>query len=323
MLQEREEAVLVTGGAGFVGRHVVAGLQAAGYTRIRCLVHRRSPARLSRGKAAEEVAGDVQDPDSLARAVEGVDAVVHLVGVIREGPGATFQDVNHRGTANLVHAARQRRVRHVVYLSAIGATNEPGYQYAYSKWLGEQEVIQSGIPYTILRSSILFGAGDEFLNTLAAVLKLFPVVPVAGEGKNRFQPLAVQDLARCLALAVCQERYYGRILEIGGPQQYSYDQLVTLLIQTLGLRRLPLHVPVPVMRRIAQMMELVMSRPPVTREQLKYLDRDNVAEMDTVERHFGFTPRPLEGNLGYLQRLRWRDALAINGGFMPRHIRDH
>ena len=316
--------LLVTGASGFVGRRVVAALYDAGETRIRCLAHSRRPEDALPGVPVEVVPGDVRDPEALARALEGVQGVVHLVAIIRERRGGvTFRNVNHLGTANVARAAREAGVRHMVHVSAIGARPEPRYRYAHSKWLGEQEVIESGVPYTILRPSIQFGPGDEFLNTLAAVVKLFPLVPVAGNGRNRFQPIAVEDTARCVALAMFQERFFHRTVEIGGPRQYTYDQLIGLIIAALGARRLRVHVPVPVMRIIAGVMELALPRPPGTREQLNYLDLDNVAEVDSVEREFGFKPQALEEGLGYVRGVRLRDALAIHAGLMPRHIRDH
>jgi NADH dehydrogenase len=246
------------------------------------------------------------------------------VAIIRElRGGITFRNVNHLGTAKVAQAAKSAGVRHLVLMSALGARAEERYRYAHTKWLGEQEVMRSGVPYTILRPSILFGEGDEFFNTLAAVVKLFPVLPVAGSGESRFQPVAVEDVARCVALVVCNQQYYGRILEFGGPRQYTYDQLMDLVTRVLGVRRLRVHVPLPAMRLIAGLMEAALPRPPVTREQLKYLELDNVAQVDSVERHFGFAPRSLEQGLGYLRDLRWRDALAINAGFMPRRVRDH
>ena len=316
--------VLVTGATGFVGRHVVRALHATGQGVIRVLVHRPGNESVLEGVPVEIVQGDVRDLTALQAAMQGVDAVVHLVAIIREGrSGVTFEKVNHLGTRNVVEAAREAGVRHLVHMSAIGAREDPRFQYAYSKWQGEQEVVHSGMPYTILRPSIQFTEGDEFFNTLAATVKLLPLVPVVGRGRNRFQPIAVEDVARCVSMIVLQESFYGQVLEVGGPQQFTYNELLTLIETTLGVRRIRFHMPTPVMKVVAGLMELTLPRPPVTREQLRYLDIDNVTEPDSVERQFGFHPRPVKDNIGYIQGLRWRDALAINLGFMPKHIRDH
>ena len=192
--------------------------------------------RLSDG--VEVAHGSVQDPASLAEAMAGVDAVVHLVGIIRERrPSTTFAAVNHGGTRNVAEAARAAGVKHVVYVSALGARDDAGYPYARSKWQGEQEVMGSGVPYTILRPSILFGEGDEFFNTLAALVKMLPLVPVAGSGANRFQPIAADDVARCVATAVLQEAYHGRVIEVGGPRHYTYRELLRVVANVLGVRQ--------------------------------------------------------------------------------------
>ena len=317
--------LLVTGATGFLGRRVVQALHRAGHSPVRCLLHRSPRAGdASPVDGVEFVHGGVQDPESLAAAMVGVDAVVHLVGIIRERPpSTTFAGVNHVGTRNVAEAAKAAGVKHVVYVSALGARDDARFPYARSKWLGEQEVIGSGVPYTILRPSILFGEGDEFFNTLAALVKMLPVVPVAGSGANRFQPIAADDVARCVATSVLQEAHYGRVAEIGGPRQYTYRELLRVIATTLGVRRLRVHVPVPCMRIAAAVMERVLPRPPVTREQLRYLDLDSVADEDSVEREFGFAPQPLEEGLGYIRSLRLRHAMAMLMGVMPKQVRDH
>ena len=315
--------LLVTGASGFLGRRIVQALQQAGHSPVRCLLH-RSPSDGALPDGVEHAHGSVQDPASLAAAMDGVDAVVHLVGIIRERPpSTTFAGVNHGGTRNVVEAAKAAGVKHIVYVSALGARDDARFPYARSKWLGEQEVIGSGVAYTILRPSILFGEGDEFFNTLAALVKMLPLVPVAGSGANRFQPIAADDVARCVAASVLQEAHHGRVIEVGGPRQYTYRELLGVVAAVLGVRRLRVHVPIACMRAMATVMERVLPRPPVTREQLRYLDLDSVAEEDSVEREFGFAAQPLEEGLAYIRSLRLRHAMSMLLGIMPRQVRDH
>ena len=316
--------LLVTGATGFLGRRVVQALQQAGHSPVRCLLHRSSSDGTASADGVQIAHGSVQDPASLAAAMDSVDAVVHLVGIIRERPPATtFAGVNHGGTRNVAEAAKAAGVKHIVYVSALGARDDPRYPYARSKWLGEQEVINSGAPFTILRPSILFGEGDEFFNTLAALVKMLPLVPVAGSGGNRFQPIAADDVARCVATAVLQEGYFGRVIEVGGPRHYTYRELLRVVATVLGVRRLRVHVPIACMRGMAAVMERMLPRPPVTREQLRYLDLDSVTEEDSVQREFAFGAQPLEEGLGYIRSLRLRHAMAMLLGVMPRQVRDH
>lgn len=314
--------VLVTGATGFLGRRVVQALLDQ-HHQVRCLVHTPGRERMFSDGSVDVHFGSVLDPHALAAAFYDLDAVIHLVAIIRQRRGATFDQVNRQGVANVVVAAKEAGVQHFLHLSAIGATNNPSYPYLYSKWQGEQEVINSGLPYTILRPSLMFGPGDEFLNTLAALVRVFPLAPVMGPGRNRFQPIGVEDVARCLVLALEQDDLRGRTMEIGGPQQLSYIDVIGIVARTLGRRRLYVHVPVWAMSSAVGVLQRVQPRPPVTTEQLRMLPVPNVAQPDTVEQVFGFTPRPLEGNIDYVRGVSFGDGLKIVAGFMPSRIRDH
>ena len=148
-------------------------------------------------------------------------------------------------------------------------------------------------------------------------------MPVAGSGANRFQPIAADDVARCVSTAVLQEGYFGRVIEVGGPRHYTYRELLRVVATVLGVRRLRVHVPIAFMRAIAAVMERMLPRPPVTREQLRYLDLDSVTAEDSVQREFEFGAQPLEEGLAYIRSLRLRHAMAMLLGVMPRQVRDH
>ena len=178
-------------------------------------------------------------------------------------------------------------------------------------------------PHTVVRFSVAFGEGDEFFNPLAAQVRLFPVVPVVGDGRTRFQPIAVEDIARCLVAAYEDEGAIRKILEAGGPDHLTYEEILDLVGETLGAGVRKLHVPVTLMLPMVAMMEAITPRFPVTRQQLKMLKLDSSTDLGSVEKEFGFAPRPIRGNLGYLSRIGLGDALKISAGFMPAHIRDH
>ena len=313
---------LVTGAAGFVGREVVRVLCSRGIE-VRCLVHSPARARVLLGHEVDLHYGNVEDPTPLKEAIHDVDVVVHLVAVIRESKSITFQGVNRKGTENVVEAARERKVKHFIHMSAIGAADDLTYPYLYSKWQGEQAVIKSGIPYTVLRPSLLFGEGDESFNTLAGLVRAFPLVPIAGSGENRFQPIAVDDLAQCVAAVVGRDDLMGKIIEIGGPEYLAYNDIIDIICGTFGVKRLKLHIPVLIMGVLVKLMEAVMSKPPVTTQQLRMIGIPNVGRLNTVEEIFGFKPRPLEGNLNYIKNISFSDGLKISLGAMPHRIRDH
>ena len=313
---------LVTGATGFVGRQVVRALCSRGME-VRCLVHTPGRERVLAGQPVDVHYGNVGDPAALKAAFYDVDIVVHLVAVIRESGNTTFEAVNQRGTANVVAAAVEAGAEHFIQLSAIGAADNPSYPYLYTKWRGEQEVIASGLPYTILRPSLQFGEGDEFINTLAGLVRASPIVPVAGSGKATFQPIAVDEVARCVAEAAGAQELKGKIVEIGGPDHLSYNDMIDIIAQTFQMRRVRLHIPLPLMRPVVKLMEAVLPRPPATTVQLQMLAVPNVAGLNTVEDVFGFKPRPLRGNIEYIKGIGIWDGVRIALGLMPSRIRDH
>ena len=315
--------VLVTGSTGFLGRRVVQKLIDHNY-QVRCLVRTPGNERMFERGSVDVCYGDIGNPDALASACQGVDQVIHLVAVIRESGQSTYDAVNRSGVEQVVEAAQAAgKVSQFIHVSAVGAVNDPALPYLRSKWHGEQAVINSGLDYTIIRPSLIFGPGDEFVNSLAAVVRLFPVVPVIAGGRNRLQPIWVDDLAQCIALALSRHDLHGHTLELGGPDQLSYNQIVEIISRTMSRRRLKAHVPVWMMKANVSLMELFMSRPPINSEMLKMLRVRNVAELGMVEQTFGFRPKPMEGNIDFVNEVTFGDAMKMNLGSMPTHIRDH
>lgn len=291
--------ILVTGGTGFIGQRLVARLVEGG-EKVRVLARGVRQARLPQG--VEVVKGDVRTGEGLPQAMEGVERVVHLVAIIREVGDQTFDGVIGQGTKNVVDAAKAVGVKKFVHQSALGARDDPYYRYHKAKWDAEQAVIQSGLRYTILRPSLVFGPGDEFFTPLAALVRWNPVVPIAGDGRTRFQPIWLEDVVTCLLQCLKEGVHDDTIVEIGGPEHLTYDALVDVVKAIIGARRLKAHIPIFLMRPIASLMEFALPRPPVTREQLKMLAIDNITEVDAVPRQFGFPPRRLADGLDYLKR---------------------
>ena len=291
--------ILITGGTGFIGSRLAARLAAEGKPVRAAARGVRSP---SLPDGVEAVSADVVSGDGLEHALQGVERVAHLVAIIVERGPQTFDAVIRGGTERLVEAARTAGVRKIVYVSAIGADPDPRFPYWAAKWKAEQAVIGSGITYTILRPSIVFGPEDDFFNRLAGLVRWNPVVPVAGDGKTRFQPIWVEDLVTCIAASLEEGAHDNQIIEVGGPEQLTYEELLDTVRRELGVRRLKVHVPLPFVRALARTMEAVLPRPLVTRQQLAMLAKDNTAESDGVPRHFGFTPKRLSDELGYIKK---------------------
>lgn len=291
--------ILVAGGSGYVGSVVVPRLVEAGHT-VRVLT--RGTRRTELPAAAQSVLGDIAAGEGLDAAIQGCDVVVSLVAIIVERGSQTFARVNAQGSANLAAAAAKAgSVQQYIHVSALGVRPDPRFGYLSSKWAGEQAVTQSGLNYTIIRPSIIFGPGkgEHFISILADLLGS-PVVPVPGSGRTLFQPVSVEDLAECLVKCVGNAQTSRRIYEIGGPEQFSYNQVLTQVGAALGKAPIKLHIPLLLMKPMVALMERILPRPPVTSDQLRALAIDNVTNNNALPDVFSITPRSLPGGLGYL-----------------------
>lgn len=293
--------VAVTGANGFVGRHAIARLLLGGHE-VRALISERPGAEkeLPGGGTQMDVRrADVRIPESLRGAFDGIDAVIHTVAVPTERK-QRFAAVNVAGVAHVVAEARRAGVSRIVHMGALGADPASSYPYLRSKGEGEALVTGSGIAHVVLQPSLLFGEGDDFFPRLAFSL-LFPVVPVPGDGKARFQPVHVDDIAQALVAAV-QRREISGVHQIGGAEPVTYDEMLAETMRATGKRRPTVHVPVPLMKPAALAMGLVMSDPPVTIPQLDLLAVDNTPRQNDLEPIFGVHPRPFKGALDYLRK---------------------
>jgi uncharacterized protein YbjT (DUF2867 family) len=262
--------VLVTGGTGFVGPHVVHALRAR-ETTVRALV--RNPARATRLAAwgVELAVGDVTDPASLRAACEEVDAVVHLVAIIRGRP-ADFERVMAQGTRNVVAAAQEAGARRFVLASALGLDErtKDAVPYYKAKWEMERAVQESGLEHVVFRPSFVFGRDGGVLPTFIRLARYAPVTPIIGPGTQRLQPIWIEDLAEYYALAVTEQPAPNRIFELGGPDAVSWNEFWQRLKRVLGKRRPSVHVPFGAMRLQATVTERLPGAP-VTRDQLTML----------------------------------------------------
>lgn len=290
--------VFLTGATGFVGKHVAARLIADGHE-VKCVVRRPdSPgADYLRSIGAELARGDILDADSLAEAARGADAVIHLVAVIFESRGATFEDVHIRGTMNTLAAASVAGASRFVYMSALGAGPDAVSAYLRSKWECEEAVRESGLGYTIFRPSIIYGTGGEFIHMMVSQVKLLPVIPVVGNGRYRMQPVSVLDVAACISSCLENSRTMNQAYELGGPEPLTYNEMIDCLCRVLGKRRLKFHVPLPLMRVVASVAERMQSKPLITSDQIRMLLVDNVCDISRVRADFGLDPAGFEDGL--------------------------
>jgi NADH dehydrogenase len=289
--------VLVTGGTGFVGPHVVHALRAQDMP-VRALVRNASRGTRLANWGAELAVGDVTDSASLRTACEGVDAVVHLVAIIKGRP-EDFERVMVEGTRNVVAAAQAAGVRRFVLASALGLDErtKDAVPYFAAKWQMEQAVQEAGFEYVILRPSFVFGRDGGVLPTFVRLARFSPVTPIVGPGTQRLQPIWIEDLAQYYSLALTEPAAANRTIELGGPDAVTWNEFWQRLKRVLGKRRPSVHVPFAVMRAQATVTERLPGAP-VTRDQLTMLALgDNVVADPSAVETFQLPLVPLDDQL--------------------------
>ena len=288
----------VTGGTGFVGRAVVQALRAQGCA-VRCLVRRGSERDLHGLGAIERIEGDVMSRESLEQGMAGCDAVIHLVGIIREQPsaGATFERVHTQGTINVLEAAAAVGARRYVHMSALGTRAGARSRYHRTKWAAEEAVRASPVPWTIFRPSIIYGRGDGFVTMLARMIERLPVVPVIGTGRQRLQPVPVAHVAQGFVRALTLDASVKHTYEVGGPEPLTMVDLVDRVAAAMGRRRpLKAHAPLGLVRAVTRVLYRFPDYP-LTPDQLLMLEEENTCEPGPFYETFGLAPVALDTGL--------------------------
>ncbi len=277
----RYEVVTVFGGSGFIGRHLIRRLAKSGAI-VR--VVSRHPNQANFLKTAGSVgqivpmAADVTDDQSVARAIQGSDTVINLIGALYETAPWSFQTVHVDAPARIARIAAANGVRKLVHVSAIGAGSRSASAYARSKAAGEQAVLQAFPSATIIRPSIVFGPEDAFFNKFASMAQIAPALPLIG-GNTKFQPVYVGDLADAITAAVHQDSAAGKTFELGGPRVYTFRELMELMLHEIRRKhRLLVPVPFNIAEKLGAFFEKIpLIAPLLTRDQVELLKTDNVA----------------------------------------------
>ncbi|MGN6641397.1 MAG: complex I NDUFA9 subunit family protein [Verrucomicrobiota bacterium] len=277
--------VLVTGGTGFVGGAVVRELQRAGHT-IHLLARNPNSRKVQAeaGRCSAQVrSGNVLHAHSLADSATGLDAVIHLVGIISEVGEQTFEKVHTEGTRNMIMAAQNSGVKRFVHMSALGTRPNAVARYHQSKWAAEELVRQSGLDWTIFRPSIIYGPGDGFVNLFAGIIRRSPAVPILGSGESRFQPVHVNQVAKAFVNSLNEPRAVGQTFTLAGPEVFTLNEIVDAILKAMQRKRFKLHLPLGIARAQAGLVEGVFNKllhrvPPLNRDQVLMLQEDNVGD---------------------------------------------
>lgn len=295
--------VLVTGGTGFIGSHIVAQLLKKGH---RVAIMSRNPGRKDAvvPPGVEVRQGDIADTASLERAMAGVDVVINAVQfpnhpVENPGKGHTYLEVDGEGTRRQVEAAQAAGVRRFVYLSGAGVRADQTATWFRAKLMAEKAVRESGLEYTIFRPSWVYGAKDRSLNRFVNFARWLPFIPVIGNGKGRVQLVHVEDLAEVVAASVSMPRAAGQVYDVGGPQALSMDEIIQTMLRVMGKRRPLIHHPVWFMKLVTAPLTL-LPNPPLSPAAVDFIVMEEQVDTTALLRDFAIKLTPLEQGLRYL-----------------------
>ncbi len=298
--------ILVTGATGFIGRALTRQLVESGHS-VRILL-RPSPStpNLPTGVPVEVAVTSLDDVRGLRAAMRGIDVVYHLAGGEGEGGRANLQAVDIDGTRNLAEAAADAAVKRIFYISHLGADRASGFPVLKAKGIAEEHLRKSGIPFTILRGSILFGPQDTFTSGLAMLMALAPgFMPLPGKGETLVQPLWIEDLTTCLVWALDDPATLNQTYDIGGSEYLSLRQVTETIMQVTKQPRLLVFWPAPLMRLITVMIESAFPRFPISVFWLDYMAVNRTCPVDTIPHVFGLMPARFASRLEYLRGVHW------------------
>ena len=282
--------ILVTGGTGFVGWHVVRAAANAG---MEVISLSRGMQRGGHAYPVRNVRVDLVRPQGLLEALAGVTGVVHAAGILREDKGQDLERAHVGATANLIEACIRAGVQKIVHLSALGVHARSPSAYLRRKWEAERTIESSRLPYTILRPSLIFGAGDRVVSPLLAIARYSPVIPLLGDSTAKVQPIWVGDVATAALRALKDRSTDGSIYELGGPNAMSIADVVETIRSETGRPALPFRVPAFLSSSLVRLGEQLMSQPLVTEDQLSLLVSGGTCDPNPAAVTFGLRMRPL------------------------------
>jgi len=286
--------ILVTGGAGFLGRNLLKKLF-NGKIRVRCLVRDRK--KIDNDAKVEIIEGDILDRESLYKAAQDVDTVIHLAAIIRSGDNNDFIRVNVDGTRNLVDACLKNGVQRIIYISSLDAGLKNANIYGRTKAIAEDIVRKSGIDYIILRPALIYGKGSKDICLLAELIKRYPVIPVFGDGEGLLQPVYVDDVCDVILKLINDRNIKNKIYYVAGKEKISLNSLIDKIAGLFSKRVIKIHIPLWVLWLPLRVYNLFEKKSLINYKSLSILSMDKVCEIGEVRGDLNFKPLNLEEGL--------------------------
>jgi len=305
--------ILVTGAAGFLGNNVVRRLAEQGKP-VRAMVRNvdKAEKRLADVKdKIEIVQGDVADREGLKTLMRDVSTVIHLVAIALEKGGQTYEAVNYQGTVNVVDAAKAAGVPRFIYMSQNGADPNHFSRFLRSKGRAQEYVASSGLQWTALRPSVIFGTQDEFFNSIARMVRLTPLVfPNIGGGTAQFQPVSVHDVAEATVRCVDNDDTIGKAFPLGGLEVLTLKEIEQRILKAMGTNRILIPGPTWLLKPAVFVMEKVLPGSPVSTTLLELLKVPNIVSDNALVSYFNMQPRAFAGeHIAYLKNVTAREAI--------------
>lgn len=312
--------ILITGATGFIGRALVRQLSGIGHP-LRALIRpsAKTP-RLPKGVPVEVAVVSLADTRGLRAAMRGVETVFHLASAENQGSRGSLLATDIQGTQNLVEAAADAGIDRLIYLSHLGAARASGYPAFKAKGIAEENIRGGRVPYTIIRTSLVYGPEDHFTNNIARLIRNSPgAFPVPKGGRVVVQPVWVEDLVTCMIWALQNEATLNQVYEVGGNEFFTLQQIVEIVMEATRRRRYLVPLSPIALRAVTVFLEGALPAFPISSFFLDYFAVNRTTAVDAMPRYFGLMPARFSYRLDYLKTKRWYERLwsAISGRPSP------